>query len=154
MLGWSTRRIVGRPQEGSRGRDQVEVRLQSRGNMKRVLLVADDRWVVNDVLAAVDADTSVDVLDDPTSVVERASSALYDLIIVDMQVGSMGAMAVTRRVKDAIAVGELAPVPVVNLLDRRADAFLARRAGADAWLVKPFTAQQLRTILASLQPAA
>jgi AmiR/NasT family two-component response regulator len=33
------------------------------------------------------------------------------------------------------------------LLDREADGFLAKRAGADAWVVKPFQAHQLRLAL-------
>ncbi|GIU92585.1 MAG: hypothetical protein KatS3mg011_1491 [Acidimicrobiia bacterium] len=122
--------------------------------MPRLLLVADDRWVVNDVLAAVDSNTTVDVLDDPSRVVETAARGDYDVIVVDMQVKSMGAMAVTRLVKDAAAVGELKPVPVVNLLDRRADVFLARRGGADAWVVKPFTAQEFRAVLEDLPAPA
>jgi DNA-binding response OmpR family regulator len=32
----------------------------------------------------------------------------------------------------------------VLLLDRAADSFLARRAGADEWLVKPFDAREFR----------
>ncbi len=34
------------------------------------------------------------------------------------------------------------------MLDRAADGFLAKRAGADGWLVKPFTARDLREALA------
>ena len=40
--------------------------------------------------------------------------------------------------------------PIVLLLDRQADVFLAKRAGADAYLVKPFTSQQLRAALGAL----
>ena len=71
-----------------------------------------------------------------------------DLAIVDMQVGSMGGMAITRALKGAVpGVGS-----IVLLLDRRADAFIARRAGADAWLLKPFAAQELRSVLAGIVP--
>ena len=36
------------------------------------------------------------------------------------------------------------PVPILLLLDRDADEFLAKEAGADAWLVKPLNPLQLR----------
>ena len=35
-------------------------------------------------------------------------------------------------------------VPVLLLLDRWADVFLARRAGAEAWLIKPLDSFRLR----------
>jgi DNA-binding response OmpR family regulator len=38
-------------------------------------------------------------------------------------------------------------VPVVLLLDRQADTFLAGRSGADAWVTKPFTASALRAAI-------
>jgi AmiR/NasT family two-component response regulator len=40
-------------------------------------------------------------------------------------------------------------VPVVLLLDRNADAFIAKRAGAAAWVRKPFTAFELRSAVAA-----
>jgi hypothetical protein len=38
----------------------------------------------------------------------------------------------------------------VILLDRTVDGFLAKRAGADAWVVKPFTDHELRTAVGDL----
>lgn len=119
--------------------------------MSRLLLAADDVWVHNDVLAAItDPGTAVDVVSDPKEVVERLQSGLYDLLIVDLQIGAMGGMAVTRAVKDAISRGEITSLAVLMLLDRRVDVFLARRAGAEGWVVKPFTAHELRRVIDSL----
>jgi DNA-binding response OmpR family regulator len=124
--------------------------------MRRVLLVADTPWVVNDVLGAVsDPDVQVDVLDNGYQVLEYLKEADYDVVIADLQVGTMGGMAVTRAIRDAGTMQGVGRVPVVMLLDRAADAFLARRAGADAWLKKPFVPQELRAILEAVQaPAA
>jgi DNA-binding response OmpR family regulator len=36
---------------------------------------------------------------------------------------------------------------VLLLLDRTADEFIAKRAGADRWVVKPFTAQAFRAAM-------
>jgi DNA-binding response OmpR family regulator len=86
-------------------------------------------------------------------VVEAAIDHPPDAIVIDMQVGSMGGMAVIRRLRDAIAMGEIEQVPLVLLLDRVVDEFIAKRAGADRALVKPFTAQAFRRVLTPEQPA-
>jgi len=116
----------------------------------RTLLVSDAEWVRNDVLAGIDGH-EVTHLDDPARIPEFVG--FVDLCIADMQVGSMGGMAITRAVKDSWMRAGLAPVPIVLLLDRRADEFLAKRSGADAWLIKPFTAQDLRATLAQVTVA-
>lgn len=114
--------------------------------MPTVLLVADDDWIRHDVEAALaEPTTRVRTVTDPRTVVVEAHEAGPDLYVVDMQVGSMGGMAVTRAIKDAVGQGILRAAPIVLLLDRSADVFLGRRAGADAWVQKPFTAQELRT---------
>jgi DNA-binding response OmpR family regulator len=122
--------------------------------MPRVLLVTDSAWVRNDVLASLSSD-DVHHEADPRLAVARAAELAPEAVIVDLQVGSMGGMALTRAIHDAAALGEITPAPVILLLDRSADAFLARRAGANAYVVKPFEAQELRNALASvLTPAA
>jgi len=55
--------------------------------------------------------------------------------------------------RDAILARRIDDAVIVLLLDRGADEFIAGRSGADAWLVKPFTPQQLRSVLTSV-PAA
>ena len=49
----------------------------------------------------------------------------------------MGGMAVTMALRLDESAGMLPHVPVLMLLDRRADVHLARRSGADGWLIKP-----------------
>ena len=67
-----------------------------------------------------------------------------DVVIADLQIGSMGGMAVVRTVRDA-AIGAKTEIPgTVILADRDADGFLAGRAGADSWLRKPFGGFELR----------
>lgn len=113
--------------------------------MPNVLLVADDDWIRNDVEAAVaDPSTTVVTITDPRAVVAEAQGVAPAYYVVDMQIGSMGGMAVTRALKDAFGAGLLTEAPIILLLDRSADAFLGKRAGADAWVQKPFTSQALR----------
>lgn len=116
--------------------------------MPAILLIADDTWVQNDVAAALsDPNVTLDVETDPRAAVRRASEDRYAWAIVDLQVGSMGGMAVVRALRNAIAAGTIEDLGLILLLDRDADRFLAKRAGADAAIVKPFTAQQLRESL-------
>jgi DNA-binding response OmpR family regulator len=119
--------------------------------MAGILLVADAAWVRNKALAALGgpAHEIIDV-DDPRAALDVAAERRPDIAIVDMQVGSMGGMAVTRSLKDGALTGDTDAMPIVLLLDRSADEFLAKRAGADAWLVKPFTAQDLAGAVNSL----
>jgi len=67
-----------------------------------------------------------------------------DLVVADMQIGSMGGVAVCLDLRLEAGAGRLVPVPVLLLLDRPADTFLAERSGADGWLIKPIDAQRLR----------
>ena len=112
----------------------------------RVLLVSDASWVRNQVRAALSGAAEIVEVTDPHQV--EAAAPGTDAALVDMQVGSMGGMAITRILKG------MEPVtgPIVLLLDRSADAFLAKRAGADGWLEKPFSAQALRAAIAQVTP--
>lgn len=114
--------------------------------MPRILVVADEPWVRNAVHAAL-SDSRIEFhdLQDPESASEIVADGDIDAVVADLQVGSMGGMAVTRAVKDVPR--EDASVPVILLLDRSADAFLAGRSGADAWVTKPFSAADLRDAL-------
>jgi DNA-binding response OmpR family regulator len=109
--------------------------------MSRVLVVADDPWVVGDVHAALSIGPNELVdHDDPSTAADAVGDEKIDVAVVDLQVASMGGMAITRSIRDLDD-----PVPVVLLLDRQADTFLAGRSGATAWVVKPFTSSALRT---------
>lgn len=116
--------------------------------MSSILLVADDVWVQNDVLASLsDPTTTLTIEADPRAAAGLVREEDFDWAIVDLQVGSMGGMAIVRMLKNAILSAETGDMGIVLLLDREADRFLAGRAGADTSIVKPFTAQQLRSQL-------
>ncbi len=113
--------------------------------MTRVLVVADESWARNDVHAALTS-PDYELVDhqDPKTVASTVAAGGLDAVVVDLQVSSMGGMAVTRSVRENTTVRGGAAIPVVLLLDRAADKFLAGRSGAAAWVVKPFTALELR----------
>jgi DNA-binding response OmpR family regulator len=113
--------------------------------MPRVLIVTDDPVDRGRVHAALSvAGNELFDHDDPATAAQRASDERADVAVVDLRVGSMGGMAVAR---DFRARSER--VPVVLLLDREADTFLAGRSGADAWVIKPIEASTLRAAIAA-----
>jgi DNA-binding response OmpR family regulator len=56
----------------------------------------------------------------------------------------MGGIAVTMDLRLDESGGTLPHVPILMLLDRQADVHMARRSGADGWLIKPLDALRLR----------
>jgi CheY-like chemotaxis protein len=73
-----------------------------------------------------------------------------DLAILDSQIGSMGALAVTYELHLEEGAGRLDGIPILLLLDRRADVYLAERSDADGYLVKPLDPIRLRKAVAAL----
>ncbi len=124
-----------------------------------VLLATDAQWVVDDIVAALsDPETSFTVCRNGRDVTGVVKQRTPDIAILDLQSGSMGGMAVTMNLRLDESSGAVPHIPVLMLLDRTADAFLAQRSGADAWLVKPLDPLSLqravKTILAPRPPAA
>ena len=72
----------------------------------------------------------------------------FDIAVLDLQIGSMGGMAVTMSLRLDESSGRLPHVPVLMLLDRVADVHLAKRSDADGWLVKPLDPLRLRRAVA------
>ncbi len=85
-------------------------------------------------------------------VLARVREGGVDLVVADLQMGSMGAMAICLELRHEESYGACEPVAVLMLLDRRADVFLARRAGAEGFVVKPLepliVRQAVRALLA------
>ena len=73
-----------------------------------------------------------------------------DLAIVDMQIGTMGGIAVALDLRLEADAGRLDRCPVLLVLDRRADVFLARRSGAEGWILKPLDPIRLRRASSAL----
>lgn len=110
-----------------------------------VLLATDADWVVDEVVAALGGpDTSFTVCRDGHAVAGIVKERTPDLVVLDLQIGTMGGIAVTMALRLDESGGLLPRVPVLVLLDRRADVHLARRSGADGWIVKPLDALRLR----------
>ena len=110
-----------------------------------ILLATDANWIVDEVLAALgDDDVHFTICREGRAVAGQVQERLPDLAILDLQIGSMGGMAVTMALRLDESAGAVDHVPVLMLLDRPADLHLARRSGAEGWLIKPLDSLRLR----------
>ncbi len=118
---------------------------------------------VPNVLVATDADSILDAVDAAlggTHTVFRvrngvdveAAVAEVDpaVVLLDLQIGNMGGIAACLNLRLEERAGRLGVRKILILLDRDADIFLARRAEADGWLVKPLDAFRLRRAVAAV----
>jgi DNA-binding response OmpR family regulator len=117
----------------------------------RIVVASDAPSVRAEVVAVVgEPDTEIVEIDAGAAVAPTVAEDTPDLVIVDLQMGNMGGMAVCLDLRLEESYGNLPHVPVLMLLDRRADVFLARRSGAEGWLVKPLDPIRLRRAAAAV----
>lgn len=111
-----------------------------------VLIATDAQWVLDDIVATLDSpSTSFTVTSDGREVAELVTTQTPDVAILDLQVGTMGGMAITMNLRLDHSKGNAPHVPVLMLLDRDADVHLAKRSGANGWIIKPLDSLRLRT---------
>jgi DNA-binding response OmpR family regulator len=119
--------------------------------MPDVLLATDADWIHDEVDAALaDDDTTVLRVTAGRDVLPAVDEHDPDLIVLDLQIGNMGGMATCLGLRLEEGAGRLERRPVLMLLDRSQDVFLARRSDADGWLVKPLDAFRLRRAATAL----
>jgi CheY-like chemotaxis protein len=118
----------------------------------QTILVASDLATLRREIEAVISGPDVEVrsVTSGPEVVSFVAEESPDLVIVDMQMGNMGGMAVTLELRLQESYDAIDHIPVLMLLDRRPDVFLARRSGAEGWLVKPLDPLRLRRAVAAL----
>jgi DNA-binding response OmpR family regulator len=118
----------------------------------RTILVASDAPSVRAEVTAVAKTPDVDIREARSGpeVMIAVADSLPDLVVVDLQMGNMGGMAVCLELRLEASYDKLEHVPVLMLLDRRADVFLARRSGAEGWVVKPLDPIRLRRAITTL----
>ncbi|MBV9043088.1 MAG: response regulator transcription factor [Acidimicrobiia bacterium] len=119
--------------------------------MATVLIASDANWVVEEVTAALSSvDDAVRVVSRGRDVLPAVADHAPDLAVIDLQIGRMGGMATCLDLRLEEGAGRLPHVPVLMLLDRRPDVFLARRAQAEGWLVKPLDALRVRKAITTI----
>ncbi len=118
-----------------------------------VLLATDADWLFNDVAAALGGTHDVYRVRNGADVAGAITEVDPSLVILDLQIGNMGGVATSLLIKQEGRAGRLPEIPVLLLLDREADEFLATESEADAWVVKPLNSLALRRAATELLPA-
>jgi len=116
-----------------------------------ILVAADAKWVRDLVKAActrpgqrvIEVSRGQDVRD-------TVGREQPDVVVLDMQIANMGGIATSIDLRLEGAAGRIPDVSILLLLDRQADRFLAKRADADAELVKPVDPATLRRAIDAL----
>ena len=119
--------------------------------MPDILVASDAEWVVNEFAAAVSGpDVTVRSVQRGSEVLAAVLERKPDLVVLDLQMANMGGMATCLELRLEAGAGRAPHVPVLMLLDRRADVFLARRSEAEGWLIKPLDPIRLRKAVTAL----
>ena len=119
--------------------------------MAKVVVAADGSWIRDQVRTALaSSDTAVVEVTRGQDVRAAVAQHAPDLVVLDMQIGNMGGVATAIDLHLEADAGRVPDTRILLLLDREADRFLAKRAAADAELVKPLDAGTLRRTMKRL----
>jgi CheY-like chemotaxis protein len=113
--------------------------------MSTILVAAEGKWV-RDLVRSACLAPGQRVVEVTRGQDVRAAVNEYtpEVAVLDMQIANMGGIAVAIDLRLEGSAGRLPDVSILLLLDREADRFLAKRADADAELVKPIDPSTLR----------
>ena len=113
--------------------------------MADVLIATDSEHLFRELNSIIGGpDITVRGVESGVQVLPAVNEEPPDLVVLDLQIGNMGGMAVCLDLRLEEGMDRIPRLPVLMLLDRRADVFLARRADAQGWLVKPLDPLRVR----------
>ena len=117
------------------------------------ILLASDAQSIHDEIRSVleGGDVTVRGARAGSDIRDAVRDRVPDLVVLDLQIGNMGGMATCLDLRLEEGAGRIPRhLPVLMLLDRRADVFLARRSEAEGWLLKPLDPIRLRRAVRAL----
>jgi DNA-binding response OmpR family regulator len=109
-----------------------------------LLLATDADYVYDEVDAALGGPYAVHRVRHGADVLPAVKQVDPVVVLLDLQIGNMGGMAACLNLRLEERAGRVPARRILMLLDREADIFLAQRAEADGWLIKPLDAFRLR----------
>jgi DNA-binding response OmpR family regulator len=117
-----------------------------------LLIVTDSAAVFDEVSSAVEEPgVALRWARSGRAVMPAVQERAPDLVVTDLQIGSMGGLAIAMELALEAGAGRLErAVPVLVLLDRRADAFLSKRTGVAGWILKPLDPLRTRAAVQAL----
>lgn len=109
--------------------------------MAKILVVEDDPVIRQTVEYALRrAGFDVDSVADGLSAVERAAESQPDLVLLDLMLPGLDGYGVAERLR---AAGDEAAIIMVTALDQEHDKIRGLDAGADDYITKPFSMEEL-----------
>lgn len=116
-----------------------------------ILVAAEAAWVRDQIRTSLTGPGQIVIeVTRGQEVRTTVAEAAPDLVILDLQIANQGGIATAIDLRLEAAAGRLPELPILLLLDREADRHIAQRADADAVLVKPVDAGQLRRAIKRL----
>lgn len=105
-----------------------------------VLLVSDDRHLAEEATYSFPQDLDVKVAVDATEALRYMDLAPPEVAILEIRSGNSGGVAVAEEMSQREGLRD---VPILMLLERPQDEWLAKGAGANATRVQPLEASDL-----------
>ena len=119
---------------------------------RKILVVDDDPWIAKMLeFVVTDAGHRAVVCRDGADAIEKFAEVMPDLVLLDVVLPKLDGLKVCDHIKRT-PIGRLTPVLVFSGIYR--DATEAQKFGADAFLAKPFTPQQISALLKQMLPLA
>ncbi len=117
----------------------------------RILLVEDDRELGNAVAASLSAEGyALDWLTDGAAATIALTTSTYDLVILDLGLPRQGGLSVLRELRASTELQKSVPVLIATAMDAVKDRVEGLDAGADDYLVKPFSLEELHARVRAL----
>ena len=114
----------------------------------RILIVESDHGVARILLKGLQADHfAVDLASNGREGLQLAVEVDYDIILLDWEIPELDGMTVLRKLRQA---GSAARVLFMSSHNEVADRVMALRAGADDFMAKPFSFEELRARIHAL----
>ena len=113
----------------------------------RVLIVSRDDSILDDARFGFPSHAEVRTASDAREAREVLKDFQPSVVVADLMTGSAGGFVVAREMSQMSA---LVDVPILILLDREQDSWLADQAGATMHRTKPMTAESLAADALSL----
>lgn len=122
--------------------DEEEIELKKRNGKKTILIVEDNKDVVHYMKTILSGKYSLLHASDGNEGLLMAEQQIPDLIITDVMMPGKDGYAFTAELRASVAVAHI-PVIMVTAKGTTEDKLEGLKAGADAYLPKPFDEQEL-----------
>lgn len=110
----------------------------------QTVLVVDDMPMIVDKIKSILNEKGIDVLTASTGkeAIECATSGQPDLIFLDIMMPGMDGFAACRKLRAHMETKHI-PIVFVSSRDQESDKMWGRMQGAEAYLIKPFSRQDI-----------